>query len=296
MSLPRELRDRIYEFSFYCEPYLVVFAGKTRPSHYSGPKDPETVQVASEHKVLYPGSFAAFGGQFIIPNVCKGDLDYPCPFHYEPLVDFSNNSTDTATAPVRTEANWSKSLTGILYVNKQISSEAASSLLRSCDFFFEDLDLSQKFLGSVQPTNLESIRKISIHYPDELEIVHTLYHTVADNRAPMRQQFYSLCEQIVKMMPKVKELTLWIGDIFELEYGGTRCETYERALLQLAALKELKTITVKKYGTVLDNSGVAHCWEGQNEYTVGGVKEMIETDDPTALDRWQKAFEDGGSG
>jgi hypothetical protein len=71
----------------------------------------------------------------------------------------------------------------------------------------------------------------------------------------MRQKFHLLCEQIVKTMPKVKELTVWIGKILELENEGTRINAYERALLQFAGLAELKTTIVKKYGDVFDNSG-----------------------------------------
>ena len=215
----------------------------------------------------------------------------------EPLIGPSNNSTTTTTttAPAHTGASWIKSVTGILYTNKQISSEAAPFLYRSLSFLFEYLDLSRKFLEIVQPTNLESVRSISVHYSHEQELVATSYHMFTQNRRIMRQKFHLLCEQIVKKMPKVKELTVWIGAILELEYGGTRCEVYEQAILEFAALKELETITVRNYGPVFDNSDVEYCWEDTNEYTVGGVTEMIERGDPTALDRWQKAFEDGVS-
>jgi hypothetical protein len=207
------------------------------------------------------------------------------------LVASASTFTTSATAPVHTGTNWSKSLTGILYVNKQINFEAVSVLYQSCTFLFENLDLSYKFLKVVQPTNLHSVRNVYVHYPDELEFVYSPYNTFADNRASMRQKFHLLCRQIVKTMPKIKELTVWIGPILELEYGGTRCEIYERALLQFAALKELETITVKKYGPVFDNSGVEYCWDDTNEYTVEGVKEMIATGDHTALDRWRNGFE-----
>jgi hypothetical protein len=231
LSLPRELRDRIYELAFCCKPSLVVFAGRSRPSDYKGPKDPETtVQVASRYSVLYPGSFATFGGHI-------------------------NASTTTTTATTHTGVNWSKSLTGILYANKAISSEAAPHLYKSCTFFFEDLDLSKKFLETVSLANLESIRNIFVYYSDELEAVYTQDGITADNTAPMRQKFHLLCEQIVKTMPKVKELTVWIGKILELENEGTRINAYERALLQFAGLAELKTTIVKKYGDVFDNSG-----------------------------------------
>jgi hypothetical protein len=193
---------------------------------------------------------------------------------------------------MHTGINWSKSLTGILYVNKVISSEAAPHLYKSCTFLFEDLDLSKKSLETVSPANLESVRNIFVYYPDELEVVYTPDGTTVDNTAPMRQKFLFLCEQIVKTMPKVKELAVWIGKILELENEGTRVNTYERALLQFAGLAELKTTIVKKYGDVFDNSGDDNArWEG-SEYTVEGVKEMIATCDHTALDRQRKAFEE----
>lgn len=268
LSLPRELRDRIYELAFCCKPSLVVFAGRSRPSDYEVPKDPETTaQVASQYRVFYPGSFTTFGGH-------------------------NGASTTIATATMHTGFDWSESFTGILYANKQISAEAGPHLYKSCSFLFEDLDLSKKFLEVVCPANLESVQNIFVYYPDELEDVYTPDGTVLNNTAPMRQKFHLLCKKIVEKMPKVKELTIWIGKILELENEGTRDNTYERALLQFAGLVELKEIVVKKYGDAFDNSGDEDVrWE-DNEYTVEGVKEMIETCDHTALDRKRKAFKE----
>lgn len=263
MSLPKELRDQIYELYFGCKPHLVVLAGKTRPSDYDGPSDPEmTAEVASKYDVLYPGSFATFGEH-------------------------------TTTALVHTGTNWSKSLTGLLYANKQISCEAAPHLYKSCTFLFEDLALSKKFLEIVRPANLEFIRSIFVYYPDEIEIIWTPDGKLADNTAPMRQKFHLLCEKITQTMPKIKELTVWIGKILELENEGTRVDAYERAILQFAGLGDLQKTFVKKYGEVFDNSGDEDArWEGSNEYTVEGVKEMIATGDHAALDRKRKEFEE----
>jgi hypothetical protein len=109
----------------------------------------------------------------------------------------------------------------------------------------------------------------------------------------MRQKFHLLCEKIVKAMPKVKELTVWIRKILELENEGTRVDAYERAILQFAGLGDLQKTFVKKYGEVFDNSGDESArWEGSNEYTVEGVKEMIATGDHAALDRKRKEFEE----
>ena len=272
LGLPRELRDHIYELVFYSEPSLAVFAGKTRPSDHGGPKVPDmTAHVTSKYNVFYPESFATFSG-------------------HTAFATSSNASTTMAIATASTGINWSKSLTGILYANKQISAEAAPHLYKSCTFLLEDVDLSKKFLETVSPANRESIRNIFVYYPDELEVVYTPDDTSVNNAAPMRQKFH--CEQIVKTMSKIQELTIWIGKILELENEGTRENTYERALLQFAGLGELEKITVKKYGDVFDNSGNEDVrWEG-NEYTVEGVKEMIATCDHTALDRKRKAFEE----
>ncbi|GAB7334610.1 hypothetical protein MBLNU13_g06578t1 [Cladosporium sp. NU13] len=145
MSLPKELRDHIYELSFGCKPHLVVFAGKTRPSDYEGPSNPEmTAQVASKYSVFHPGSFATFGGHNIRYIVYSQDADV----------------SSITTAQVHTGIHWSKSLTSVLYANKQISSEAAPHLYKSCTFFFQALDLSKNFLVAVRPANLESIRNI----------------------------------------------------------------------------------------------------------------------------------------
>jgi hypothetical protein len=274
LGLPRELRDHIYELVFHSELSLPVFAEKTRPSDHEGPKNPEmTTQVASKYNVIYPGSFATFGG-------------------HTAFATSSTASTTTTPATAPTGINWSKTLTGILYANKQICDEAAPHLYKSCTFLFEDLDLSKRFLETVSSANLESIRSIFIYYPDELEDVYTPDDAFVNNTVPMRQMFHLLCEQIVKTMPKIQELTIWIGKILELENEGTRVNAYERALLEFAGLAELKTTIVKKYGDVFDNSGDEDVrWEG-NEYTVEGVKEMIATCDHTALDRKRKAFEE----
>jgi hypothetical protein len=219
MNLPRELRDRVYELCFCCEPSVIVFSGSKRPSDYEeGPKNPEmTAQVASKYVSKYPGSYATFGGH--------------------------------ATAPTKI-TNWSQSRTGILYTNKQISSEAVPYLYQSCTFLFEDLDLSKKFLDIVSPSNLELVRSIFIYYPDELEVVYSLTDTPVDNSVPMRHAFHLLCKRIAQTMPKVKDLTIWIGKILELENEDTRCEVYERALLQLADLKEVETLSVKKFSEI----------------------------------------------
>lgn len=278
MSLPKELRDQIYELSFGCKPHLVVLAGKTRPSDCEGPSNPEmTAEVASKYNVIYPASFATFGGHTVSYTFYSQDADV----------------SSTAAAQVHKGINWSKYLTGILYTNKQISFEAAPHLYKSCTFLFEGLDLSKKFLELVRPTNLESIRNIFVYYPDELEIIYAPDGTVSDNAVPMRQKFHFLCEKIVKAMPKVKELTVWIGKVLELENEGTRVDEYEKAILQFAGLGELQITFVKKYGEVFDNSGDEDArWEGLNEYTVKGVKEMIATGDHAALDRKRKEFEE----
>ena len=276
MSLPKELRDQIYELSFGCKPHLVVLAGKTRPSDCEGPSNPElTVGVAATYNVIYPASFATFGGHTVSYTFYSQDADV----------------SSTATAQVHKGINWSKSLTGILYTNKQNSAEAAPHLYKLCTFLFEDLDLSKRFLELVCPANLESIRNIFVYYPDELEIIYAPDGTVVENTVSMRQKFQSLCEKIVKAMPKVKELTVWIGKILELENEGTRVDAYKRAILQFAGLGELEKTFVKKYGEVFDNSGDEDArWEGSNEYTVKGVKQMIATGDHAALDNMRKAF------
>ena len=193
MRIPKELRDQIYELSIGCKPHLVVLAGKPRPSDCEGPSNPEmTAEVASKYNIIYPASFATFGGHTVSYTVYSQDADV----------------SSTATAQVHTGINWSRSLTGLLYANKQIGSEAAPHLYKSCTFLFEDLDLSKKFLELVRPANLESIRNIFVHYPDELETIYASDGTVVDDIVSMRQKFHLLCEKIVKAMPKVKVLTV----------------------------------------------------------------------------------------
>jgi hypothetical protein len=310
LSLPRELRDRIYGLCFECESPVVVFAGKDRPSHYQdGLKDPEmTTQIASKHVLMYPASFATFGGH--VTSSTTHDEDSVISLQTPMSVAINNSSphptrSNTHQNGVPTAAttlaglkndgtNWSKSLTGILYANKQISCEAVPYLYQSCIFFFEDLDLSKKFLDIVRPATLELVRNVFIYYPDELEHVYAPDNTPFDNSGPMRQKFHLLCKGVMRTMPNIKELTIWIGKILELDYRSTRCSAYEGALLQLADLRQVETLIVKKYGEVFDNSGDEDArWEGSNEYTVEGVTEMIATGDRMALERIRKAFEKG---
>jgi hypothetical protein len=258
-DLPLELRDKICEMCFVLngKTPLVVFARPgSRPSDYEGPSNPEmTTQVAAKHLLLYP------------------------------TMQESEDQSTTAT-------NWKKSLTGILCANKQISSEAMPHLYQSCSFFFEDLALSKKLLDTAETKNLEKVLKIALYYPEEFEIIHTPIG-VTDNSSAERAKFASLCKQIAAWMPKAQDLTIWIGKTLELEYEGSRCDTYERALLQLAHLKEVEHLDVKKHGEAMDNSGNedSRWYEGQWDYTIRGVKEMIVTGDQTALDRMRAAFE-----
>jgi hypothetical protein len=213
-DLPLEVRDKIYELCFVLNGNtpLVVFARPgSRPSDHGGPSNPEmTTQVASKNLLLYP--------------------------------TMQETEDQSTTSP-----NWKKSLTGILYANRQISSEAMPHLYQSCTFFFEDLALSKKFLDAAEPKNLEKVQELAVYYTEELEIIHTPMG-VTDNSAAERAKFGALCKQIATSMPKIKNLTIWIGKTLELEYEGSRCDTYERALLQLARLKEVERLDVRKMG------------------------------------------------
>ena len=240
LDLPRELRDRIYELCFFCKLYVIVFAGTDRPSGYEeGLKNPEmTAQVASKYGLFYPGSFATFGGHYAsgnIPDDDSGvpsqtamsvtsdnsplDLCYSSMRPYDVFAAPSKGPVTTITASTSTGTNWSNSLTGILYTNKLISSEAIPYLYQSCTIFFEDLGLSKKFLDITRPKILELVSKVSIYYPDELEIVHTADDAVLDQSVAMRQLFRLLCQKIAKAMPNIKELTVWIGKIIERRHS-----------------------------------------------------------------------------
>lgn len=288
-DLPRELRDRIYSlcFSFSDKTPLVVLARPgSRPQDHEGPQNPDmTAQMASKHLCLYPASYATFGD-------CKVT---------DPLDATLTRSTVDDSA---SDLYWEKSLTGILYANKQISSEAAPYLYQSHTFFFEDLALSKKFLENVGQKNLENVHKISIYYPEELELVESPTEAIKEPNElaanslafskviSMKWELKHLCVQIAKSMPRIKELTVWIGNILELEYEGCRSPAYETALLQLADLKEVEDLVVRKHGEAIDNSGDedARWYENQWDYTIRGVKEMIATGYHAALDRMRKAF------
>jgi hypothetical protein len=71
---------------------------------------------------------------------------------------------------------------------------------------------------------------------------------------PSRWLFGVMCRQIVVSMSAAKELTVWIGGTLELEFNSRRCEMYEAALLQFAALGNVDALRVKKCGEVFDNS------------------------------------------
>lgn len=58
-------------------------------------------------------------------------------------------------------------------------------------------------------------------------------------------------------------------------------------------MRQVETLVVKKHGDIYDNSGDEDArWEGDNKYTVDGVREMIVAGDHGVLDRMRKAFEE----
>lgn len=247
-----------------------------------------------------------------------------------------------AHIPTRLTPDWPNSNTGILYVSREAYQVAVPHLYKTCTFFFEDPDLSKKFLKIAGTKNLESVRKIAVHYNEgdgnvifapksiiaeacrtksiqdvpvwnikitPLEITrHGEEHVrplpiylrgppcgpsvVANNDNIYRWMI--MCNQLATSVPQAKELTIWTGDTLDLQVENIRCLEYEAALLQLASLKQVKTLEVKKYGDNFDNSGdenarwYTNTWA--NRYTIEGIKEMIRTGDHGALSMQREAF------
>jgi hypothetical protein len=74
---------------------------------------------------------------------------------------------------------------------------------------------------------------------------------VPSSLLPSRWPFGVMCRQIVVSMSAAKELTVWIRDTLELEFDSRRCEMYEAALLQFAALVYVDALRVKEWGRSL---------------------------------------------
>jgi hypothetical protein len=113
--------------------------------------------------------------------------------------------------------------------------------------------------------------------------------SVPSNLLPSRWLFGVMCRMLVVSLPATKVLTIWIGDTLELEFNSCRCEMYEAALLQFAALGNVDALSVKKWGEVFDNSGDEDArWHEVNWMkvrTLNGVEEMIQSGEHGALDR-----------
>jgi hypothetical protein len=170
-DLPLELRDKIYELCFVLDgkTSLVVFARPgSRPSDHGGPSNPEMTTQVASKHLLL----------------------YP-------------TMQESTTSP-----NWKKSLTGILYANRQISSEAMPHLYQSCFFFFEDLALSKKFLDVAEPKNLEKVQELAVYYPEELEIIHTPMG-VTDNSAAERAPAATHTRERSSSSPTSRKWSIW---------------------------------------------------------------------------------------
>lgn len=244
--------------------------------------------------------------------------------------------------PTRLTPDWSISNTGILYVSHEAYKVTVPHLYKSCTFFFEDPDLSKKFLEITGPKNLESVRKIAVHYNEgDTDVIVAPKSIIAEAcrtngvqdvpvwnikitplditrageehvrplpiylRGPpcgpsvvaKNDNIYRwmiMCNQLASSLPQTRELTVWTGDTLDLQVEDIRCLEYEAALLQLAALKQVKTLDVKKHGDTFDNSGdenarwFTNTWA--NRYTIEGIKQMIRTGDHGALNKQREAF------
>lgn len=288
MDLPAELRDRIYQLCF-SEEVMVVFA---RPSpiikERGAPKHPTaTKPVASKYRLIFPGIHATFGDtngsrpsthEFSLADIGGAKNARP-PAHI-----FSYAASGNAKKPpssTRKFTDWAISRTGILYTRRSIYLEAVQHLYKSSTFSFEDPGLSKKFLDTVGPRNLEHVTKIAVYYHEETNV--SMF------------RWRLMCQQIVRSLPKVEELTIWIESIVELEHGGhLRCYAYEAALRDFIALKQIASLVVKKHAALFDNSNDDdvqwHAITFMNEYTINGVKEMVQTGDHSALDKQSAAF------
>jgi len=187
-GLPREIRDLIYDATFDGDIMVIFGRRGCLPVHREGPSHPEeTSQVASKHRLVFPGSHSPFGTQSVdsASKTASPKMQTTTSLQQAEMTAYGASvrkalricvprtsqdvNTPTDEAVVLDSSTCKTPLIGILLASKQNHDEATSILYKSCTFLFEDFDLSVKFINATSFENLKHIRKIAVYYPQELE-------------------------------------------------------------------------------------------------------------------------------
>ncbi|TKA59689.1 hypothetical protein B0A55_12535 [Friedmanniomyces simplex] len=97
------------------------------------------------------------------------------------------------------------SLSGILFANQQIHTEAIAVLYEECNFFFERFRTARTFLRTMNKLNLESIRTLTFQLMTQVQ-GRAAKAKEAKEKADLG--FANMCQQFVAALPKLKTLRL----------------------------------------------------------------------------------------
>ena len=166
-ALPPELRNRIYEYIF--TPGTVIGLRKSRES-----------------------------------LKCVDTIEKPNP-QYDTSV-YCGRQMGKYTRYDGSQTNWARSVSGLIHANKQAYRECVKLLYKNSVFMFEPIYIGQSFLRTVERSNLESIRLISI--------VHEFHgHGNLQEAALQKQRadasFAKFCRQVARCIPNI--ITLYLN-------------------------------------------------------------------------------------
>ena len=188
-------------------------------------------------------------------------------------------------------------INSLLFVNKQTYLEALPHLYRNVAFFFDDWRDTHKFITTVAHDSLKYIRTVEV-FSDT-----ALYSDAAGDMWPPYKRLDSESDYsrlfgcIVASMPNIERLEIgfWWGHFIKIKSyigGALRCQRFELALLQFAALKRLRQIDVEVLEPLMSDPpgmpDVYHVNE-ESEETAEAVKMKIKSGDRRALDRAREA-------
>jgi hypothetical protein len=133
---------------------------------------PASSSDKASEKAVDPKSSALRG---ILLAVCSGAQSRMRSRKYDAPAssshDEANNEAalELETVAIKLSSTRKTCLSGILLASKQDYEETAPFLYKACTFFFEDFDLSTKFLTAVSFSNLKHITKMAVYHPQEAE-------------------------------------------------------------------------------------------------------------------------------
>ncbi|KAK5707181.1 hypothetical protein LTR17_020923 [Elasticomyces elasticus] len=157
------------------------------------------------------------------------------------------------------------SLTGILFVNKQIHIEAAAVLYEESTFFFERFEIARSFLRTVGKINLEAIRSLTFQHETQFastatDLIDKRDADSLDKKARADKSFSNMCRQFVAALPNLRSLRLTVElvtlpDEIVPEFRDRGSETFSieryegrswfQAIRHFSELKELQNVIIK---------------------------------------------------